>query len=1055
LYPAALMGQAGRSSILGTVADQSGSAIAGASVTVTNLGTGMGRTVLTNERGDYEVWALDVGVYEVSAEMPGFRKAVSAGLNLEIDQRARANLTLQVGEVTEQITVEGGAPLVQTDDATLSTRIDEAKIRELPIAGDRNLYRLALLAPGMSRGPASSVTTGSLGVGFGIAAMGQKVHNNMVILDGAPIRQSTWSILRMRPSVEALQEFRVESGWYSAEYGTQSGAQIVSTIRPGTNQFHGVAFHFIRNDKLDARNFFEDPRTPKRPLRRNTFGGVVSGPIMRNKSFFTANIEILRERRSSQGFAIYPTERMRHGDLTEPFFTRAGGGLIPVFDTATQQPFPNNQIPASRISPQARAFFQFWPLPNFGSALFNGLNNFAGSTRTALNDHQAFVRIDHSLTARDHLFGRYGWQNVDLTTKPVNPHPYFVTGNPKHQQNATINWKRIVKPTILNEFRISYNRDIFKISDAVLETGFNVLRDLGIPGQTNDPNNTGVPGISVTGLSGVGNTSILRVWDELRQVGDSMAFTRGNHSVKIGSDWTHVRVDFQNPNFLSGNFSFTGLHSGLGLASAERGALGWADFLLDQPELVLLGNVQQSVPGFDSGSFARVRNWRWHSYITDDWRVTPDLTLNIGLRYEFNSVWQDIRGGSRNLDFITGLLFPEPGVKADLHRPDRDNFAPRVGVAWRPFGGTGTVVRLGYGLFYNVNMVNAIAPQLALNPPFSSNVRELNPVGNPRIRMSNADQAATIVGRGELLGIPLDYGVGDVHQWNINIQRSIGRSTSFEIGYVGSKSSHFDRPRTFNSIPLGQTQRPRPELGAVEFLTLDASGTYHGMLAKFERRLASGFTFLQTYTWSHTLFDSLACCGAQRHNNPLDLKSEKGNAETDQRHRSTSAWLYELPWYRGRRGVQGFLLANWQVNGVLVLESGLPIHPTQSLAPVNDGCPRCTRRPDRLRDGNLPADERTLHRWFDTGAFALALGHYGSSGRNILRAPGLVNLDFSLFKNFPITESKLLQFRWEMYNATNTPPFNPPTLDISSGNFGRITSAGLGREMQFGVRFQF
>jgi hypothetical protein len=321
--------------------------------------------------------------------------------------------------------------------------------------------------------------------------------------------------------------------------------------------------------------------------------------------------------------------------------------------------------------------------------------------------------------------------------------------------------------------------------------------------------------------------------------------------------------------------------------------------------------------------------------------------------------------------------------------------------------------------------------------------------------MSNADQAATIVGRGELLGIPLDYGVGDVHQWNVNIQHSLGRSSVFEIGYVGSKSSHFDRPRTFNSIPLGQTQRPRPELGAVEFLTLDASGSYHGMLAKFERRLESGFTFLQTYTWSHTLFDSLACCGAQRHNNPLDLKSEKGNAETDQRHRSTSAWLYELPWLRASRGVQGLLLGNWQANGVLVLESGLPMHPTQSLAPVNDGCPRCTRRPDRLRDGNLPAEERTLQRWFDTGAFALALGHYGSSGRNILRAPGLVSIDLSLFKNFPIAEGKLLQFRWEMYNATNTPPFNPPTLDISSGNFGRITSAGLGREMQFGVRYQF
>ena len=264
---------------------------------------------------------LDIGIYEVSAELEGFRRAVATDVRLEVDLVRRQNMTLEVGVVTEQVTVQADALTIQTDDTTISTVIDESMISELPIPGDRNLFRLALLAPGMSPGPRSSVTTGGFGPGYGIVAQGQKMHNNNIILDGAPLRTGIHGMVRMRPSVEAVSEFRVEAGWYNAEYGTQSGAQIITTIRPGTNEFHGTLFHFFRAEELDARNFFEnDPSVPKRPLTRNTFGGVLSGPIVKNKLFFTANVEILGERRSSQSFATYPTQLMRNGELTEPFF---------------------------------------------------------------------------------------------------------------------------------------------------------------------------------------------------------------------------------------------------------------------------------------------------------------------------------------------------------------------------------------------------------------------------------------------------------------------------------------------------------------------------------------------------------------------------------------------------------------------------------------------------------------------------------------------------------------------------------------------------------------
>ncbi len=390
LVPQAAFAQANSSSIIGTVTDESGAAVPGATVTVTNNATQTVRTFQTNERGDYSVTALDIGIYEVSAELEGFRRAVATDVRLEVDLVRRQNMTLEVGVVTEQVTVQADALTIQTDDTTISTVIDEAKIRELPIPGDRNLFRLALLAPGMSRGPRTSVTTSGFGPGYGIAAQGQKVHNNNIILDGAPLRTGIHGMVRMRPSVEAIQEFRVESGWYNAEYGTQSGAQIITSIRPGGNAYHGTLFHFFRAEELDARNFFENnPDIPKRPRTRNTFGGVLSGPIVKNKLFFTVNVESLSERRSGQSFSIYPTQLMRSGDLSGPFFS--GAPILDVAtctdpaDASTCGAFANNIIPQSRISSISNRVIPFWPQPNFGNTQFDGQNNFSGTIKPAFS----------------------------------------------------------------------------------------------------------------------------------------------------------------------------------------------------------------------------------------------------------------------------------------------------------------------------------------------------------------------------------------------------------------------------------------------------------------------------------------------------------------------------------------------------------------------------------------------------------------------------------------------------------------------------------------------
>lgn len=1057
LLPVSLWAQ-GQSSILGTVTDDSGAAVPKASITVTNTGTQQKRSVTSGEAGTYEVTALEVGSYEVTAEAPGFRKTQVRGITLEVNQRARVDVKLQIGEVTQQVEVQAGALAVQTDDATISTVIDAAKIRELPIPGNRNLFRLALLAPGMGRGPASSVTTSGFGPGFGIAAMGQKVHNNAILLDGAPLKTSIHGAVRMRPSVEAIEEFRVEAGWYSAEYGTQSGAQIVATIRPGTNAFHGTLFHFLRNDVMDARNFFENPAVPQQPLRRNTFGGVVSGPIIKNRTFFTVNAEILKERRASQAFGIYPSDRMRAGDLTEPYFRRDDGSLIPVQDLLSRAPFPGNQIPASRISPIAVNLMKFWPSPNIAQPSgFTGGNNFGGASRDWQDDNQWFARIDHNFNDSNRLFGRYGFQDVNLPTFPLNPHPYFVVRRPRRQQNVTLNYTKIFTPTVLNLAKVSYNRDVFKTVDDVSGTSFNIFKDLGIPGQTNNPADTGLPSIAITGVSGLGNSDINTIWDESRQISDQVTWMKGTHTIKIGTEYTRLRVDRRTVSFVKGAFNFSGIHTGTatGVNATERGRLAFADFLLDLPQQVRLGYTDQLPPGVDPGTYPKVRFWRWHNYITDDWKINSKLTMNIGIRYEYNSSIVDAGGQSRNFDFTRLVLYPAVATPGALNDPSKTLFAPRLGLAWRPFGGNNTVIRMGYGIFYNVNMMNMFMPALAANPPNNININELNTAGNVRIRMANADQASNLAINSEINSADTKRGVGDVQQWNLNIQRMLPGSIVFEIGYMGSKSAHFDSPRTVNPYVPGTTRRVYADWGPIENISLDAAGNYHGLLMKAEKRFSRGLTFIQTYTLSKTLFDSFACCGAQRHNNPYAWRLEKGLAESDQRHRATTAWLYELPFYRGKRDLKGQIFGGWQLNGSLTLETGMPMHPIQALKPIDDGCPRCNHRPDRIANGNLDSSQRTLNRWFDTSAFVTARGHYGNSGRNILWAPGLVNLDFAVFKNFPVTETKEIQFRFESYNFTNTPPFNPPTLEISSGNFGRITSAGLGREMQVALRFQF
>ena len=541
------------------------------------------------------------------------------------------------------------------------------------------------------------------------------------------------------------------------------------------------------------------------------------------------------------------------------------------------------------------------------------------------------------------------------------------------------------------------------------------------------------------------------IWEQNRRAADHFSWNKGRHALKLGTELSYLQVDRRTVSFVDGAFGFNGQNAGTapGVLPSELSRLTWADFILDLPSRVFLG-YNPATRGA-SGTYPRIRYRNWNAFVTDDWKLTPTLTMNIGLRMEHFSRLYDKNGQTRNFDFSTLSLYPAPYTSAPLNDPIT-NWAPRIGFAWRPFGGASTVVRTGYGIFYNFGMVNTWVPNLATNPPNNLSIQQFNLPGQVLINMATADQASALAISNAIYAVQ-PHAKSYAQNWNFNIQRALPKSVILEVGYAGSKSTHFDQPHGLNLYVPGTTVRQYPQYGGITYYSYDVAGSYNGLLTKVEKRFSGGLTFVQTYTWSKTMFDNFACCGTTWGSNPFNYRAEKGRAEWDVRHRSTSAWLYELPFFKGKRNFTGQLLGGWQVNGTMTIATGMPLNILQSALPVQDGCPGCGYRPDLV--GNPHLDNPSVQKWFNTAAFATANGHYGNAGRNILTNPGLFDIDFSVFKNFPITESKTIQFRWENYNFTNTPPLNAPDGTLGSGSFGRITTAGNGREMQFALRFQF
>lgn len=1066
--------------IVGGVMDQKGAAVEGAKIIVVNVGTGQGRAVTSNSSGEYAVPNLSVGVYDVSAEQAGFKKALANSVKVDVQQTARIDFTLQVGAANEQVTVTGSGPLLQTQDAQIGALIENKRVEELPLNG-RNFTQLALLVPGATEGTAGSYEStyglGPRGSGVAFSVNGQQSSYNQFLVDGVPAKENQHESNSLSPSIDAIQEFRVQTSNYSAEFGTEAGAQINLVTKSGSNNFHGSAYEFLRNDIFDGRNYFSGGVKPE--LRQNQFGATLGGPIRKNRTFFFGSYEGTRIRRGFTQTALVPNQQERGGDFSDLLqIPSSEGGAVTVVNPVTGTPFPGNII-NTPLSPIATAILQrYVPLPNIGpvNQPFDpntATPNYVSNDTNKINVYQIISRVDHHFTASDALFGRYLIEDVTNISPKLFPTDSFEQKS--RGQNAEISYSHIFSPTKLNELKLAYNR--FRQNETVGNAFHNnVVQQLGMQGLCELPACWGVPQMNPGPFTDFGEHGLGQVvsgprgWRaELFHLSDTFSYITGAHTIKFGMAVERHRDTFPEIIFPRGIFTFDGRFSDGGSASGSitpgspTNATALADYLLGLPV-----NSLASINEFDP-HFVNTDLYPW---VQDDWRATPTLTLNFGLRYEWSGRPVSQNNTISNIDFsggtaqlVTARDYKQFGFPRSLVNNDNNDFAPRLGFAWSPAKHSGYVLRGGYGWFYQRETSNSWE-DLSINPPFINQTSfNLDPTQVASFDLHNPFALAPPI---PLLTFAMqkDWRDGYVQEWNLDQQYAITQQLVLDIGYVGNKGTKLPDAIPINEAVPGpgdpQTRRPYQNFGSITFRDSESSATYHALQARLERRFANGLSFLAAYTFSKTINDqSLYETDTGGPQDIRNLKAEKGLAPQDVRHRFVMSYVYELPLGHGKRfgssasGVMDQLIGGWQINGITTFQSGQPLTAIMGFdnANVGDG----TARPDQIVDNpNISRGDRSRTHWFDTGAFVpAAFGTFGNAARNNIIGPGLNNFDFSVLKSFRVSEQKRMEFRAEMFDLFNHTNFTTVGNVIGTGSFGQLTASRDPRVIQFGLKALF
>jgi hypothetical protein len=1085
--------------IAGSVSDTTGAAVPGAQVTLRSVETGAVRTAVTNDAGFYEFALLPPGLYVLEVQKPGFKRATREDLRLEVNQAPRLDFILEVGDVAESVEVRAATPLLESSTSSIGAVIESKAVSDLPLNG-RNFAQLAILSPGVTGvGFSATGTIGSgtrpddMRPGTELFSNGNREQSNNFLLDGVDNNFRRNGLITLRPSVEAIREFKIQTNLFAAEQGRNPGATVNVITKSGTNEFHGSLYDFLRNDKLDARDFFNvaRPGVRKPPFKQNQFGGSLGGPIARNRLFFFTNYEGFRRRRGTTTVvATVPTLAMRDGDfrqvrdLFDPFSVRPAPGTPSGY---TRDPFPNRQIPSSRFDSVTRRLIQTYPAP-----IYPGLaNNYEVNPVHLQNWDQGDGRIDWQVSANTNVFGRYSRQ--DTFTQPpstfglrqvpgvdtplsLGADSTFAGDSNLIAHHAVLSGTHVLSPTFVLEARIGFARFNLRHLKVGAAPGAKLGEKLGIPRSNQGPFSDGVPIIAPADYTGIGGPQSLPTIRLENTFNPFLSFThlRGAHTIKWGTNIVRRQIiDFQT-NRGDGRFNFNRNFTADPNSPATTG---------DSMASFLLGTASAIEQDFLL-VWAGMRTLEIGSFIQDDWKVSSRLTLNIGLRYEYTPPPVEVANRWANFDIRTGKLLIA-GVNANRQvgvAPDLNNWAPRLGFAYRIR--QRTVLRGGAGIFYNTQGNGAALFRLHRHLPFGPiNIEDVDQFSPAPRRVQDGFRPIPPLDYDSVLrnpagsfnAVPENYKTGYAQQFNLGIQQEINPwDAVLKVSYVGNLARQVDSTFNINAPDPGPgspaSRRPlrliAPNVVNLTWADTTGCSNYHSLQVAMEKRFSGSLGFLTSYTYSHSIDNvPLQQGGGADGPMPQDIRYrflDRASSAFDIRHQFTESFNYVLP--VGRRKKIDFrsawihgLLGDWQLNGIISIRTGLPFTPTLASPVSNAG----GSRPDRLKTGR--SHQPTIDRWFDasfnTPAAAWATPQqytYGNSGRNVLTGPGRWNVDFSVFKEFPVRERARIQFRSEFFNLFNHPQFDLPNATIGSPGAGRIgATVGTPRDIQFSLRVAF
>jgi Carboxypeptidase regulatory-like domain/TonB dependent receptor len=1046
------------SDLLGSVKDSSGSVVPHASLVATNTETNISYAAQTDESGSYIFTQLRPGPYVLVVEHPGFQKLTLSNIILAIDQRARQDVTLQVGQLAEQITVGATAIMLESEKATLGQVIGEKRIEEMPLNG-RNFMQLAQLSAGVTplqsgmTSPATSYTGRTDNV---LAVAGSRETDTSYLLDGVETRNSWWGSVGVRPSIEAIQEFKIERNTFDAQFGF--AASIVNTtIKSGTNLTHGSLFEYFRNNHLDARNFFDYGtalHAPKPPFQQNQFGGSFGGAAIKDKLFYFMNYEGFRQRLSTTGQALFPTASQLNGNF-------AGGKTIN--DPNTGSPFPGNIIPSSRFSTVAMNYRAFFPTPD---CTVCGGNDYAGVTKKPSNYDQTNERVDYSAGLRDTFFFRYLWNNESVYVPLLAP--ASGTSFPESAQNAAAHWLHVFSPTVTNEVLLGWSQSkTGQIRDGAFAQTNVATSVLGLQNIPDRPSGWGLPSTSFSGYTGLGAGQTQFDNDKLFQVSDSLQMIRGRHILKMGVEFRHEMFYLDQDSRIP-SITFTGTFTNNAIADYMLGLVQTARIAYGDPS----GNFHQTLQAY---------------HLQDDFKVNNRLTLNLGARYEYGSPATEIHGKSAffdtspipqlgaNANEFVGQWVTHaqvPFMPASLTYPDRTNWSPRVGLAWRPVGEK-LSIRAGFGIYWLFADMNQEFQKI-LNPPYYPTV-VYGPVSTPILHLDNLFLPPTPDLQGSLFGSTKQPNERRpyMEQYSFTAEYLLKPTLVIEVGYTGSEGHKLPQRLNMNAgtpdptgtIPLAQrVQFPQYSSGVAASLDLGNSN-YNALTARLEKRLSNGLSLLSSFTYAKCL--DYGITDEYLTNPVVNTRANRGQCTTDIRLRWVSSYIYELPFGRGKKylshlsALPNAVLGSWEVSGITTFQSGPFISPADLVSP-NLGS-YINFRPNRVGPVNN-ADLRDAIRsnpvtgpYFNIHDIVNPVGNvYGNAARDFIQCPGLENWDISLFKIFAIHERIKVQFRTDFFNAFNHAQFGPPNTTAGSGAVGQISSTTQApRDIQLSLKVVF